>query len=70
MATVHTRVRSVALRRPGDERREHDEWLKCTPEERLAAVWKLTEACLGWNTEGNVEPRLQRSVVHIQRPGR
>ena len=70
MATANTRVRSVALRRPGDERLQHDEWIEYTPEERLAAVWKLTEACLGWNAEGNVEPRLQRSVVHIQRPRR
>jgi hypothetical protein len=70
MSTVDTRVRSVALRRPGEEGLQRDEWLDSTPEERLAAVWKLTEACLGWNTEGNVEPRLQRSVVHIQRPGR
>jgi hypothetical protein len=70
MATKHTRVHSVALQRPGDEAEERDEWLSCTPEQRLAAVWKLTVACLGWNAEGNVEPRLQRSVVHIQRPGR
>ena len=41
-----------------------------TPEQRIDAVWTLTKACMAWNSEGDDEPRLQRSVVHIQRKGR
>ena len=43
------------------------EWEGTTPEERINAVWDLTLLCLAWNQDGSIEPRLQRSVVRIQR---
>ena len=39
-----------------------------TPEARMAAVWELTLQCIAWR--GGGEPRLQRSVVHVQRAPR
>ena len=45
-------------------------WPDSTPEERIEAVWELTRICLAWQTSGNGEPRLQRSVSRIQRPQR
>ena len=45
-------------------------WLSRSPEERLAAVWELTLQCLAWQGSGADEPRLQRSVVRIQRARR
>lgn len=57
--------------RPGEpEPADMDsDWMAMTPEQRIDAVWTLTKACMAWNTEGDDEPRLQRSVVHIKRAG-
>jgi hypothetical protein len=41
-----------------------------TPEARMSAVWELTLQCLAWQGDLQAEPRLQRSVVRIQRPRR
>jgi hypothetical protein len=38
-----------------------------TPEERIDAVWTLTKACMGWNSEGADEHRLRKEVVRITR---
>lgn len=56
--------------RPGETPPEDNEWLKKTVQERIEAVWTLTLIAHGWAGEGASEPRLQRSVVHIQRKWR
>jgi hypothetical protein len=40
-----------------------------TIEERIEAVWQLTLTCLAWK-DGGGEPRLDRSVARVRRPGR
>lgn len=55
--------------RPGAPELAADDWTDLTAEQRIDAVWTLTKACMAWNSEGDDEPRLQRSVVHIQRAG-
>jgi hypothetical protein len=55
--------------RPGAPEAPDDDWMNLTPEQRIDAVWTLTKACMAWNSEGDDEPRLQRSIVHIQRDG-
>jgi hypothetical protein len=44
-----------------------NEWSKYSPEERIEAVWTLTELCLAWNQLSDSEHRLQRSVTRLQR---
>jgi len=41
-----------------------------SPEERIEAVWMLTELCLAWNKPSASEPRLQRTVTRLQRAQR
>lgn len=41
-----------------------------TPESRMSAVWELTLQCMAWQPGAAGEPRLQRSVVRIQRAQR
>jgi len=53
--------------RPGDQTPD-DPWKSATPAERMSAVWELTLQCLAWR--GEIEPRLQRSIVCIQRARR
>ena len=62
-------VISRVIRR-GDPVPEEQEWENSTPEERINAVWDLTLLCLAWQNVQTDEPRLQRSVSRIQRPGR
>ena len=72
MSTVALPARRIITSRVirnGDEPRDRD-WLEASPSERMAAVWWLTEQCLAWKHHGDNEPRLQRSVVHIQRKWR
>ena len=57
------------LIRKGDPIPEDREWENVTAAERIEAVWYLTLLCLSWNGGNDNEPRLQRSVVRIQRPG-
>jgi len=47
-----------------------EEWLSRTVEERMAAVWELTKLGHAWNQEDPGEPRLLRSVSHVQRARR
>ena len=53
--------------RPGDPVPEDPDWLDATPDERVEAVWQLTLLCLAWQRGQSSEPRLQRSVVRVQR---
>jgi hypothetical protein len=56
--------------RKGQSLPEENEWENSTPEERINAVWELTLLCLAWQKDQAREPRLQRSISRIQRPGR
>jgi hypothetical protein len=47
-----------------------DDWAGSSMNERIAAVWELTRQCLAWDRDPNDEPRLQRSIVRIQRAWR
>lgn len=62
------RVVTAHTIRPGQTEAIDRSWLDCSVEERINAVWMLTQLCLDWTAEG--ESRLQRSVVRIQRPSR
>lgn len=64
--------RAVTMRviRPGQPEPPDEEWRSMSVAERLAMVWTLTELCLDWNREDDRALRLQRSVVHVQRPRR
>jgi len=46
------------------------DWSLASPEERIEAVWTLTELCLSWNNPSTSVPRLQRTVTRIQRAQR
>jgi hypothetical protein len=46
------------------------DWAMASPEERIEAVWTLTELCLAWNKLSESEPRLQRTVTRLQRAQR
>src|SRR5437660_12326583 len=66
-----------SMKKSGSELFEKDgpsppdnEWFDSSPEERIEAVWTLTELCLAWKKDLTGEPRLQRTVTHIQRAGR
>lgn len=47
-----------------------NDWSMASPEERIEAVWTLTELCLAWNKPSSSEPRLQRTVTRLQRAQR
>ncbi|HZF48106.1 MAG TPA: hypothetical protein VE093_05625 [Polyangiaceae bacterium] len=42
-------------------------WQGSTMQERIAAVWELTLSCIAFQDPDAPEPRLQRSVVRIER---
>lgn len=63
--TMLTRVIRAGDQAPGAWQADNS-----TPEARMEAVWELTLLCLAWRTEPPGEPRLQRSVVRIQRSRR
>lgn len=69
---THAHRKEVTLRvlRPGEPEPPDTDWLAMTMEERIDAVWELTRLCMQWNAGEEGEPRLQRSVVRIQRRGR
>lgn len=66
-----SRNRQITVRviRGGPEPPDND-WLNASPEERIEAVWTLTELCLAWNKPLESEPRLQRTVTRLQRAER
>ena len=47
-----------------------NDWTKASPEERIEAVWTLTEMCFAWNKTSASVPRLQRTVTRVQRAQR
>ena len=57
------------IRQGQNESADH-EWLDMSPEERIEAVWTLTELCLAWNESTLSESRLQRTVTRLQRAER
>jgi hypothetical protein len=60
----------VRVIRDGRPEPADDEWIMASPEERIEAVWTLTELCLAWNEHSTREPRLQRTVTRLQRAQR
>ena len=85
MSILLIRVRAIISPMLDDSRREQirvrvirdglpeprdDDWAKASPEERIEAVWTLTELCLAWNQPSASEPRLQRTVTRLQRARR
>ena len=68
-ASKHEEKR-VRVIREGRPEPPDNEWFDSSPEERIEAVWTLTELCLAWKKHLTGEPRLQRTVTHIQRAGR
>ena len=62
---IKVRVIRNGLTEPPDE-----DWSKASPEERIEAVWTLTELCFAWNKLSASEPRLQRTITRLQRAQR
>src|SRR5215217_3699067 len=62
---INVRVIREGLPEPPD-----NDWSIASPEERIEAVWTLTELCLAWNKLSPSEPRLQRTVTRLQRAKR
>ncbi len=46
------------------------DWQALRIEQRISAVWEMTKLCYAWNHDDPRALRLQRSVVHVQRPRR
>ena len=66
---THRRVTSRIIR-PGEPEPPDLDWRTMTIEQRIAAVWELTKLSYAWNHDDPGAIRLQRSVVHVQRPPR
>jgi len=62
---IKVRVIRDGLPEPPD-----NDWSMASPEERIEAVWMLTELCLAWNKPSASVPRLQRTVTRLQRAKR
>ena len=60
----------VRVIRDGRAEAEDDDWIGSSPEERIEAVWTLTKLCLNWNNQLADEPRLHRTITHVQRSER
>jgi hypothetical protein len=67
MDTERSRAITGRVFRAGQTPPPDTGWADSTPEERINAVWTLTIMCLGWNQDEFIEPRLDKSVVRIQR---
>ena len=61
---------SVRVIRNGAPEPPDNDWSKATPEERIEAVWTLTELGLAWNALSSSEPTFQRTVTRVQRARR
>jgi len=61
---------TVRVIREGMPEPPDTDWSMASPEERIEAVWTLTELCLAWNKPAASEPRLQRTVTRVQRAQR
>jgi len=62
---IKVRVIRDGLPEPPD-----NDWSMASPEERIEAVWTLTELCMAWNKPSASESRLQRTVTRLQRAER
>ena len=60
----------VRVIRGGAPEPQDDDWSMASPEERIEAVWMLTELCLAWNKPSTSVPRLQRTITRLQRAQR
>lgn len=60
----------VSVIRNGLPEPPDDDWSMASTEERIEAVWTLTELCLAWNQPSTDVPRLQRTVTRVQRTRR
>jgi len=58
---------TVRVIRDGLPEPPDDDWSKATPEERIEAVWMITELCIFWNNPSTMVPRLQRTLTRVQR---
>jgi hypothetical protein len=56
----------VRVIRDGLEPADND-WAMASPEDRIEAVWTLTELCLAWHKPSASVPRLQRTITRLQR---
>ncbi len=63
-------VLATRLVRPGAAKPKLLDIQALTPGQRMERVWTLTQLCLAMRGEQSHEPRLQRSVVRIQRARR
>jgi hypothetical protein len=61
---------SVRVIRNGAPEPPDNDWSTTTPEERIEAVWTLTELCMAWNQSSTSEPTFQRTVTRVQRARR
>jgi len=61
---------TVTVIRNGAPEPPDNDWSMATPEERIEAVWTLTELCFAWNKPSESVPRLQRTVTRLQRAQR
>ncbi len=61
---------TVRVIRDGLPEPPDNDWSAASPEERIEAVWTLTELCLAWNNPSSSEPRLQRAITRVQRAQR
>ena len=61
---------NVKVIRNGKSEPFDDNWSEASPAERIEGVWMLTKLCLAWNQESDDEPRLQRTITHVQRARR
>src|SRR6185369_1079308 len=70
MAAIASRAAATSrVIRPGDALPEARDGYT-TPEQRIEAVWELTLQCLAFQGIWGHEPRLQRSIVRVQRAPR
>jgi hypothetical protein len=61
---------SVRVIRDGLPEPPDSDWSMFSPEERIEAVWTLTQLCLAWNKPSTSEPKLERTVTRLQRAQR
>ena len=61
---------TVRIIRDGVPEPQDNDWSMASPEERIEAVWTLTELCFAWNKPSSSEPRLQRTITRLQRAQR
>ncbi len=62
--TVTVRVGRLGI---DDERMDDEWWQSFTADERVAMMWDLVLEARRWRGEVGDEPRLQRSVVRVER---